>query len=177
MIDKSMEKIDILKLLIYLLIFIVMAFFMILVVIVPNVKEFRASKSLYNTAFVHKMRVENVLHDRNKEFSDLSSENRRAIISFMHKFSVDNFIKYAGQFFTQVSLVELDKKAHKKEFIEYELRVSSSLESPVNFYLFLEGLNRYENIVQADFPIEMESNSSKITALFSIKVYDINSTK
>jgi len=177
MIDKSMEKIDIVKLLIYLLIFIVMTLFMILVVIVPNVKELRASKSLHNTAQVHKMRVENILNDRKIEFSELNSENRRAIISFMHKFSVENFIKYAGGFFTQVSLVELDKKAYKKEFIEYELRVSSSLESPVNFYLFLEGLNRYENIVQADFPIHMESNNSKITALFAIKVYDINSTK
>ena len=177
MTDKSMDKIDILKLLIYLLVFIVMTFFMILLVIVPNIREFKASKSLNNTAFVHKIRVQNVLDDRKKEYKALNSENRRVIISFMHKFSADNFIKYASQFFTRVSLIELDKKVHKKEFVEYELKVSSSLKSPTNFYLFLEGLNRYENIVQADFPISMESNNSMISAIFSIKVYDINSTK
>ena len=175
--DKSMEKIDIVKLLIYLLVFIVVTLFMILFVIVPNVKEYRASKVVHKKAFVHKMRVENILGDRNVEFSNLNSENRRAITSFMHKFSTDNFIKYAGKFFTQVSLVEVDKKAHKKEFIEYELKVSSFLKSPTNFYIFLEGLNRYENIVQADFPILMESNASKISSAFTIKVYDINSTK
>ena len=175
--DKSMEKIDIVKLLIYLLVFIVVTLFMILFVIVPNIKEYRASKVVYKKALVHKMRVENILGDRNIEFSDLNSENRRAITSFMHKFSTDNFIKYAGKFFTQVSLVEVDKKAHKKEFVEYELKVSSSLTSPTNFYLFLEGLNRYENIIQADFPILMESNASKISSAFTIKVYDINSTK
>ena len=175
--DKSMEKIDILKLLIYLLILIVVTLFMILFVIVPNVKEYRASKAVYKKALVYKMRVENILGDRKVEFSNLNSENRRAITSFMHKFSTDNFIEYASKFFTQVSLVEVDRKAHKKEFVEYELKVSSSLKSPTNFYIFLEGLNRYENIVQADFPILMESNISKISSAFTIKVYDINFTK
>ncbi len=175
--DKSMEKIDIVKLLIYLLIFIVITLFMVLSVIVPNVKEYRASKVVYRKALVHKMRVDNILGDRNVEFSNLNSENRRAITSFMHKFSTDNFTKYASKFFTQVSLVKVGKKAHKKEFVEYELRVSSSLRSPTNFYLFLEGLNRYENIIQADFPILMESNLSRISSAFTIKVYDINSTK
>ncbi len=175
--DKSMEKIDIVKLLIYLLILIVITLFMILFVIVPNVKEYRSSKVVYKKSLVHKMRVENILSDRNIEYSNLNSENIRAITSFMHKFSTDNFIKYAGKFFTRVSLVEVDKKAHKKEFIEYKLKVSSSLLSPTSFYVFLEGLNRYENIIQADFPIRMEANGTKISSAFTIKVYDINSTK
>jgi pantoate kinase len=175
--DKSMEKIDIVKLLIYLLVFIVVTLFMILFVIVPNVKEYRVSKIVYRKAFVHKMRVENIFADRNTELSNLNSENRRAITSFKHKFSSDNFIKYAGNFFKEVSLAEIDKKAHKKEFVEYKLKVSTSLKSPTNFYKFLEGLNRYENIIQADFPINMESNGSTINSTFMIKVYDINSTK
>lgn len=175
--DKSMEKIDIVKLLLYLLIFIVVTLFMILIVIVPNVRDYRASKSVYKKAFIHKMRVENVLAERNNELSTLNTENRRAITSFMHKFSTDNFIKYASTFFKEVSLVKIEKKSYKKEFVEYELRVSSSLKSPTNFYKFLEGLNRYENIIQADFPIRMESNESKISSAFTIKVYDINSTK
>jgi len=175
--DKSMEKIDIVKLLIYLLVFIVIALFMILFVIVPNIKEYRASKAIYKKASIHKMRVENILKDREAELSDLSSENRRAITSFMHKFSTDNFIEYASKFFSKVSLTQVDKKAYKKEFVEYRLKVSSSLKTPTNFYLFLEGLNRYENIVQADFPIFMESNATNIISSFTIKVYDINSTK
>jgi len=176
-VDKSLEKIDLVKLLIYLLVFIVITLFMILFVIVPSVKEYRVSKSTYKKAFIHKARVESILLDRKKELSNLSSQNRRAITSFMHKFSTDNFIKYAGKFFNDVSLVEVSKKAYKAEFVEYELKVSTSLKSPKNFYDFLDGLNRYENIVQADFPIYMEANNSKISSTFTIKVYDINSTK
>jgi len=175
--DKSMEKIDIVKLLIYLLVFLVVTLFMILIVIVPNIKEYRASKSVYKKALVHKMRVENVLSDRDKEFRTLNTQNRRAITSFMNSFSTDDFIKYAGKFFKKVSLIKVETKNYKKEFVEYELRVSSSLKSPTNFYNFLEGLNRYKNIIQADFPIRLESNESTISSAFTIKVYDINSTK
>ncbi len=175
--DKSMEKIDIVKLLIYLLVFIVVTLFMILIVIVPNIKEYRASKSIHKKALVHKMRVENVLSDRKKELHTLNRQNRRAITSFVNPFSTDDFIKYAGKFFKKVSLVKVKTKSYKKEFVEYELRVSSSLKSPTNFYSFLEGLNRYENIIQADFPIRLESNESTISSAFTIKVYDINSTK
>lgn len=175
--DKSMEKIDIVKLLMYLLVFIVVTLVMILFVIAPNVKEYRTSKTVYEKAYVHKIRVESILADRNIELNNLNNENKHVITSFMKKFSTANFKKYAGKFFTQVSLVEVDKKTHKKEFVEYELKVSSSLKSPSNFYLFLEGLNQYENIIQADFPIRMESNASKISSTFTIKVYDINPTK
>ena len=175
--DKSMEKIDIVKLLIYLLVFIVITLFMILTVIVPNVKDYRVSKQIYKKAYMHKIRVNNILKDRDKELKNLQIENKRAITSFAHKFSTRNFIRYAGKFFDKVSLIEVDKKGYKKEFIEYELKVGSSLKTPTNFYNFLEGLNRYENIVQADFPILMEANASKISSTFTIKVYDINSTK
>jgi hypothetical protein len=177
MMDKSMEKIDIVKLLIYLLFFIVITLFMVLFLIVPNIKEYRSTMSLYKKALVHKTRVENVLAEREKEFSDLSNENRRAITSFMHKFKADNFVAYAGTFFSDVSLVEAEKKGYRDEFVEYELSVSSQLKSPTKFYDFLEGLNRYENIIQADFPIYMESNESTIKSSFTIKVYDINVTK
>ncbi len=175
--DKSMEKIDIIKLLSFLLIFMLIAILSILLVIVPNIKEYRASKTIYKRAFVHQARVENVLRERDEELRDLNSKNRRVVISFLHQFSTDNFIKYAGKFFTQVTLEKVDKKVYKNDFIEYELKVTSSLKSPTNFYDFLEGLNRYDNIVEANFPIHLESNSSKINSTFTIKVYDVNSTK
>ena len=175
--DKSMEKIDSVKLLIYLLIFIVITLFMVLFLIVPNIKDYRASMGIYEGALVHKLRVESLLKDRQKELSDLSTENRRVITSFKHTFTTENFIAYSATFFNAVSLIEAEKQGYKDEFTEYQLRVSSQLKSPTAFYDFLEGLNRYENIIQADFPIHMESNSSTIQSSFTIKVYNINATK
>lgn len=171
--DKSMERIDIIKLLIFLMVFIVITLSMILFLIIPNVKDYRASKSIHKKAVVHKMRVQSVLDEREAEHAKLKEENRRSITAFMHKFSSENFMVYAKKFFEDVELKEIEKKEHKKEFSEYSLKVTSSLKSPTNFYLFLEGLNRYENVIQADFPIHMESNESKISS-FTIRVYELH---
>lgn len=158
------------------MIFIVVALSMVLFLIIPNVKEYRAAKAIYKQALTHKMRVESVLQEREDEYAKLKHENRRSITAFVHTFSSENFIQYTNQFFSDVKLKEIEKIGYKKEFSEYALDVSSSLQSPTNFYTFLEGLNRYENIIQADFPIYMESNASKITSHFTIKVYEINET-
>lgn len=171
--DKSMEKIDVVKLLIYLMVFIVIALSMILFLIIPNIKDYRASQAIYKQALVHKMRVENVLHERQNEYNKLKNDNRRSITAFMHKFSKDNFVAYTKKFFDEVELKEIERKNYKKEFTQYSLKVTSSLKSPTNFYLFLKGLNRYENIVQADFPIHMESNATKISSSFTLRVYEI----
>ncbi len=175
--DKSMEKINVVKLLIFLLVFIVLVFFMILFVIIPNARDHKELRLVHKKAFAHNMRIENILNDRNIELSNLSIENRRTITSFMHDFSAENFIRYASKFFSEATLVQIDKKAHKEKFIVYELKVVTSIKSPTNFYQFLEGLSRYENVVQAGFPIHMESNESKISTVFTIKVFDINSTQ
>lgn len=170
--DKSMEKIDLVKLLIYLMVFIVIALSMILFLIIPNVKEYRASKAVYKQALVHKMRVQNVLQERENEYAKIKNDNRRSITAFIHKFSKDNFVAYTKKFFDDVELTEIKKEDYKKEFTQYSLKVTSSLKSPANFYLFLKGLNRYENIVQADFPIHMESNATKISSSFTLRVYE-----
>jgi hypothetical protein len=150
---------------------------MVLFLIVPTIKDYRSSMGVYKTVLVQKLSVESLLKEKKKELLDLRTENKRVIASFMHTFTTKNFIAYAGTFFNAVSLVEVEKKGYKDEFREYQLRVSSQLKSPTKFYDFLEGLNRYENIVQADFPIHMESNSSIIKSSFTIKVYDLNATR
>lgn len=175
--DKSMEKIDITKLLLFLLVFMVIVFSLVLFLIVPNIKEYRSFKSQYSQALMQKIRVENVLAQREEEHSELVQKNRRALSSFVHVFQAQSLISYAQTFFSDVELKELTKNPHKKEFSEYALEVTSKLKTPTKFYDFLDGLNRYENIVQADFPINMEANESIIKASFTIKVYEINATQ
>ena len=99
------------------------------------------------------------------------------IKAFRHSFADDEFVEYARKFFSDVHLAQTTQSDYKKEFVEYELNVTSALKTPTNFYHFLEGLNRYNNIVQADFPIHLESsNKENITSTFKLKVYDLNAT-
>lgn len=175
--DRSLEKIDIMKLLIFLMVFIVVTFTFVFVLIIPNVKEHRILQAEYKRVLVHKTRVENLFYERETELSKLKAENVHIIGAFKHPFTQEEFMRYAGKFFAQVSLTEVTKSEYKKEFVEYELNVTSMLKTPTNFYNFLEGLNRYASIVQADFPIHLESSKESITSTFKIKVYDLNATR
>lgn len=175
--DRSLEKIDLMKLLLFLMVFIVITFAFIFLLIVPNVKEHRVLQAEHKRVLVHKTRVENLFLEREAELSKLKAENLHAIKAFGHMFTPNEFIAYAQKFFTNVSLVKVTKSDYKKEFVEYELNVTSTLKTPTNFYNFLEGLNRYSNIVQADFPIHLEANGQTISSTFKIKVYDLNATK
>lgn len=175
--DRSLEKIDIMKLLIFLMVFIIITFSFVFLLIIPNVKEHRVLQAEYKRVLVHKTRVENLFLEREAELSKLKAENVHIMGAFKHPFTQEEFIRYAGTFFNQVSLTEVTKSDYKKEFVEYELNVTSTLKTPTNFYNFLEGLNRYSSIVQADFPIHLESGKENISSTFKIKVYDLNATR
>ncbi|MDD2383932.1 MAG: hypothetical protein PHN18_07035 [Sulfurospirillaceae bacterium] len=176
-IDRSLEKIDLMKLLLFFMAFIVIIFSIIFLMIIPNVKEHRILQADYKRVLVHKTRVENLYLERESELTRLNTENTAVLQAFKHPFAQEEFLQYAGKFFTQVNLTQVTKTDYKKEFVEYELNVTSLLKTPTNFYNFLEGLNHYSSIVQADFPIHLESNGDRITSIFTIKVYDLNATQ
>lgn len=176
-IDRSLEKIDVMKLLIFLMVFIVITFGLIFLLVIPNIKEHRTLKAEHKRVLVHKTRVENLYLERETELSKLKADNAHVIKAFRHPFMQAEFMDYAKKFFTDVHLSELTKSDYQKEFTEYELNVTTGLKTPSNFYNFLEGLNRYSNIVQADFPIHLESaDKQSITSTFKLKVYDLNAT-
>ncbi len=175
--DKSMEKINYIKLLVFLTVFIIVALILILFFILPSVKEYRSARANFERANVYKIRAENILKERNEELKKLKVENRKIFDSFEHDFSKREFISFANKFFSKVKLQKVKESDYKKEFVEYELNVTSSLRTPVNFYRFLEGLNNYTNIIQADFPIELKSDGKSINSSFKIKVYKEKSEK
>ena len=174
--DRSLEKIDIMKLLLFLMAFIVIIFSIVFLMIIPNIKEHRVLQTEHKRVLVHKTRVENLYLEKEAELSRLKIENDAVIKAFKHAFTQEEFIAYAGTFFTDVRLTQVAKSDYKKEFVEYELNVTSTLKTPTNFYSFLEGLNRYSSIVQVDFPIHLESGKDAITSTFKLKVYDLNAT-
>jgi hypothetical protein len=169
--DKSLEKINYIKLLIFLTIFVVIVLSIILFAILPAIKEYRVAKGNFLKAESKIRAVENRLKDTEKEMNRIKEEHRKILSGFRHEFSKDEFIEFANRFFSKVSLTKSQKIDHKGEFVEYDINVTSSLKTPVNFYRFLEALNSYTNIIQADFPIDLSSDGKNITSSFKIVVY------
>jgi len=171
--DKSLEEFDIIKLLLFFLLFLAIAMGLILGLIVPDIREFKSTKGELASERARTQKIYEVLTNRENELANLRSDNRKILEAFAKPFSEERFVAHAGQFFEAVELEKQGQNEFEEGFTLYELTVTSKLQTPVQFYSFLESLNRYEAIVRTDFPIQMWTEDGQIHAIFNIKVYEL----
>ncbi|QCD45293.1 hypothetical protein [Campylobacter mucosalis] len=169
--DTSLENIDLVKLLIFILAFIVVCFIMILAFIVPNIKEYRNLARENNSVLSVYSKVKQTHDTKQETLNKLKDEHKFIISSYDSKFDKDKFIKFASNFFSDVSLLEANDTSTDEKYFLYKLSVVSSIKTPQKFYDFLESLSKYESIIRADFPIQMRGEGDKIHTTFNIKVY------
>ncbi|MCK9256524.1 MAG: hypothetical protein M0P02_00445 [Sulfurospirillaceae bacterium] len=173
-IDKSLEEFDIIKLLFFFLFFVFISMGLILGLVVPDIKEYKHSKNLLLREESTTTKVGELLKRKEEELNSLRVNNRKIIESFMGKFSEENFTAHAKSFFEKVKLEKIeDGKELDDEFVLYELKVTSKLKTPTQFYDFLESLNGYETVVRTDFPIQIWIEDEKLNAVFNIKTYEL----
>lgn len=66
-------------------------------------------------------------------------------------------------------LNELPKTDENDEFYRYELNVTSAMNTPSTSYNFLDDLKTYDNVVKADFPINMKSQGNLINTTLTLE--------
>lgn len=169
--DKSLEELDPVKMLLFFLAFVAISLFVIFVFIVPSVKEYKSVRVQYNRHDLALKRVEEVLRAKEERLDKEQSQNERILKALANKFDHDKFIAYANGFFKNANLSKVSKTTKNETYSMYELNVTSLIDSPSSFYRFLDGLKSYENIIKADFPITMKSDGKFINSTFNIKVY------
>jgi len=165
------REINVLKLLIFLFVFIVLSFLIIFIFIVPDIKNLRNAKlehaRVYNAYTFNK----NKLNSKIKDLKDLKYNNLKIIQAFDNKFNEKDFVKFAKKYFKNASLKKEITKPYKQNFIKYSFNTVSKITAPTIFYKFLTDINRYNNIVQADFPIHMQAVGNDINTTFDLKVF------
>lgn len=174
--NTKLSDADIIKILIYIVIFVLIVMLFVFVIIIPNVKDFRIEKKLERRAYNAYSKVYNYLENRQEILKNLKSDNLKIINSFENKFDQNAFQELLNTYFAQNSYKKIDQKGYRENFIVYELNVTTDLETPTKFYQFLDHLNRFDNIIKTDFPIQFESNGNTINSSFKIEVYEINAS-
>lgn len=169
--DTSLEKIDIVKLLLFILAFIIICFIMVFAFIIPNIKEYQTLNRQHNSIMSAYARVKQIHDEKAGALEKLKEDNKFIIKSYDTKFEKKKFIEFCSRFFSSVELTEIQNLNQNDEYFLYELSVVSSIKTPQKFYDFLESLSKYESIVKADFPIKMNGEGDKIHTTFNIKVY------
>ncbi len=168
-----MKSVNILKLLTFLFVFIFTVFFIIFIFIVPDIKELKIAKIDNNRAYNNFSYTDNSLKLKIKELKNLKYKNLKIIRAFNSSFNGQDFIKFSKKYFSNIKLVKDKNKKYRQNFTEYYFNAISEISNPVIFYKFLNGLNHYDNIIQADFPIQMQATGEDINTTFKLRVYTL----
>ena len=145
-------------------------------IIIPNVKEFRVEKKLEKRAYRAYHKVNNNLIERQKVFKNIKSDHLKIIKAFDNPFDDKKLKALLDKYFLQTVMHKMDIDGYRENFTVYELNVTTNITTPTNFYDFLDHLNRFDNIVKTNFPIQFSSQDGLINSIFKIEVYEVNAS-
>ena len=171
--DRSLQNIDVTKLLIYVLICIIACLAMIFGLLVPSIKEYKQVKYESRMQIAASAQTQRLYDAKLKTLDEIKQNNKAQLDALENKFDTDKFTQFASKYFANVNLSEPKEVAKNGEISVYELTVTSSMKTPAKFYEFMDALQNYENIVKIDFPIKMRKDTEKIDASFGVKIYSL----
>lgn len=171
--DRSLQNIDVTKLLIYVLLFIVACLVMIFGFLVPNIKEYKQVKYESRMQIAASAQTQRIYDAKSKALNEINQNDKAVLDALENKFNADKFAQFASKYFTNVNLSEPKEAAKNGEISVYELTVTGSMKTPAKFYEFMDALQSYENIVKIDLPIKMRKEAEKIDATFGVKIYSL----
>ncbi|MDF1881953.1 hypothetical protein JHD50_11705 [Sulfurimonas sp. MAG313] len=106
-----------------------------------------------------------------KHFKGLQKDHRHILKAYKNIFNPERFVQMNEKYFESFSLSELTPHARDENFAVYEVNTSSLIQSPQGFYDFLDGVNKSDNIIAINFPIDFKRDANLIKSSFTMHVY------
>ena len=170
--DRSLEQIDITKLVLYAMGFIAVFAALILFLVIPILKDYkRAISELSTQTNINKIINEDFQISLNR-LETLKGENKDLLAQFDADFNATHLIKFLGTYFDEPNLTEIKNNGAKQEYLQYEFNVSAILDNPKQFYSFIDALNTYQSVIRLETPVDLNSrDDGEIDISFVLKVY------
>lgn len=170
-INISRQNIYLLALSIFLLIFVFVFSFGVLI---PEGKEYRKQRMELRKESLELRDYRDFRDETFKILKNLQSENRHIIMAFENTFKISKFEQRNQDYFSELKLTKLKKLQEKDDFILYEVNATSKIDSPTNFYDFLELLNKSDWVISIEFPIKFVREKNLINSSFTMKVHKLH---
>jgi len=149
-------------------------------VLIPAGKEYRIKRVELKKTNKELREYENFHNETLETLQELKSKNRRIITAFDTTFNPARFEKQNKNYFSSLSIAEVNFLKVEKDFAVYEVNTTSEISSPSTFYNFLDSVNKSDWIIAVNFPINFKRDGELIKSSFTMKVYcnnkDSNST-
>lgn len=169
----SLKEIRLIRILMWILLYLVTLFLLIFLLVIPAVKSYKSVNRNYTETRASYMSVRNGFKTIYDRLEALRSKHRRIIEVFGNRWDEEKFIARAKEYFLHIELKPVDINTSDTLFRIYEIDAMTKIDSPQNFYRFLDSLSRIPFAVQADFPIAFKTHGDdRIEGIFRIRVYE-----
>ncbi|WP_201352465.1 hypothetical protein [Hydrogenimonas urashimensis] len=169
----SLKEIRLIRLLGWVLFYLLVLFLLIFVLVIPVVKSYKSVNKEYAEQKAYYLAAKDehdTIFDRLKS---LQAKNRKIIEAFENRWDEKKFIAQARRYFLKVDVKPIDVNTSEKYFKIYEINAMTKMKSPQNFYKFLDALPSLPFVIQADFPIAFRAHGGdEIEGIFRIRVYE-----
>ncbi len=151
--------------------FMVVFFIFVAVFLIPAGKQYKKDHKMYTKVIFERDSAQDRHDETMDNLKDLQTKNRQIIIAYGNLFDADAFSRQYSRYFKRLKLTSVDAKEQEEIFDIYEVKATSDINSPTDFYEFLDAVNKSENIISIEFPIHFIADKDVIQSSFKLKVY------
>lgn len=170
--DKSLEEIDLLKLLVCALSFISICTALILFLLLPTLKNYKQTNLVENSQLAILKAVKSKFDLSENKIATLRNENNKSLEQFEQNFNIGNFDTFLQKYFQNVKIQEV-KLEKQEKYLKNILAVHATMNNPKRLYDFIDALKNYDNLIKLDYPLNLKAGNKDIQISFNLKIYGI----
>jgi cellobiose phosphorylase len=160
------------------LVLLVIVFIFAFVFLIPKGKEYRIERLAMKKELQIRRTHQEWYDETYAKLQQLRSEHKHVIEAYDNSFDPERFIKMSENCFESLKLSKQNAiDTNSSEFSIYEVNATSQIDSPQNFYTFIEQVNKSNWIVKVNFPIHFEREGNLIRSSFNMRVYSAQSKR
>ncbi len=161
--------IDVIKNALFFALFIIISLFFIATLISPAIKQFQATKKEYFSNKYSLQQTKITYNIKLEEVNNLIKKDKRILNILKRDFNKKSFSHFASKYMQIVSIEKKDSLIYKKDFLKTTYIIKAYINSPTNFYKFIDNLNNYKYLLKVYFPIEFIKENNKIKLKLKIE--------
>ncbi|EOW3521169.1 hypothetical protein ACOWVB_000793 [Campylobacter coli] len=168
--DKSLEELNILKIIIYVLSFITVCTALILFLLLPLLKDYKQTNLRKNSQVAIFNAAKAKLDTSENKISTLRTENNKSLEQFEQNFNLTHFQNFLEKYFKNIRTAEL-KLDKKEKYLTHRINIQASINNPRRLYDFIDALAQYNNLVKIDYPMTLKASDHGIMVDLNVQIY------
>ncbi len=168
--DKSLEELNILKIIVYVLSFITVCTALILFLLLPVLKDYKQTHLRKNSQAAIFNAAKAKLDASENKLIILRTENNKSLEQFEQKFNLAHLQNFLEKYFEniQITELELDKK---EKYLTHRINIRALINNPRRLYDFVDALAQYNNLIKIDYPMTLKASDHGIMINLNVQIY------